>query len=114
IFQLRFPSGILANCSSSYGYFHQLHIRVMGTDARLGMDPATYYNGNRMWIERGNTIDQISFPDVDQFTAEMDHMSDCVMQNQEPITPGEEGLKDLRIIEAVYEASRTGKTMKVA
>src|SRR5205807_9577486 len=35
-FQLRFPSGILANCSSSYGYFHQSHFRVMGTEARLG------------------------------------------------------------------------------
>jgi len=113
IFQLRFPSGILANCSSSYGYFHQSHFRVMGTDARLCMDPATWYSGLRLWIERGNEIDQRDLPVVDHFTTEMDHMSDCVMQNKTPLTPGEEGLRDLKIIAAVYEAAQTGKTMKL-
>jgi len=110
-FQLRFPSGILANCSSSYGYFHQSHYRVMGTDARLGMDPATWYSGLRLWIERDNKIEERDLPSVDHFAAEMDHMSDCVMQNQQPLTPGEEGLRDLTIIQAVYESARSQKTV---
>ena len=114
IFQLRFPSGILANCSSSYCYFHQSHYRVMGTKGRLEMDPATWYNGNRMWIERDGKIEQIEINEVDHFAAEMDHMSDCVMQNKQPLTPGEEGLRDLKIIEAVYESARSGKTVKLA
>ena len=112
-FQLHFPSGILANCSSSYGYFHQSHFRVMGTEARLCMDPATWYSGLRMWIERGNTIEQKDIQEVDHFAAEMDHMSDCVMQNKQPLTPGEEGLRDLTIISAIYEAARTGNRVKV-
>ncbi len=112
-FQLRFPSGVLANCSSSYGYFHQSHYRVMGTDARLCMDPATWYSGLRLWIERGNTIDQRDLPVVDHFAAEMDHMSDCVMQNKEPLTPGEEGLRDLKIMMAIYDAAKTGRTVKL-
>ena len=85
----------------------------MGTEGRLEMDPATWYNGLRLWIERGNKIEQIDMPEVDHFAAEMDHMSDCVMQNKETLTPGEEGLRDLTIIEAVYESSRTGKTVKL-
>jgi predicted dehydrogenase len=36
-FQLRFPSGILANCTSSYGYNEQSHYRVIGTKGCLGM-----------------------------------------------------------------------------
>ena len=112
-FQLRFPSGILANCSSSYGYFHQSHYRVMGTEARLEMDPATWYSGLRLWIERGNTIDQRDLPEVDHFAAEMDHMSNCVMQSQEPLTPGEEGLRDLKIMMAIYDAAKSGKTVKL-
>ncbi|PYV54206.1 MAG: glucose-fructose oxidoreductase [Acidobacteria bacterium] len=112
-FQLRFPSGILANCSSSYGYFHQSHFRVMGTEARLCMDPATWYSGLRMWIERGNTIEQKDLPEVDHFAAEMDHMSDCVMQNKQPLTPGEEGLRDLTLMAGIYEAARSGKTVKL-
>jgi len=108
-FQLRFPSGILANCSSSYGYFHQSHYRVMGTDARLGVDPATWYSGLRLWIERDNVIEQRDLPSVDHFATEMDHMSDCIMQNQQPLTPGEEGLRDLTIIHAIYESARSQK-----
>ena len=114
IFQLRFPSGVIANCSSSYSYFHQSHYRVMGTEARLEMDPATWYNGNHIWIERGNKIEQIDLQEADHFALEMDHMSDCVMQNKEPLTPGEEGLRDLTIIEAVYESAKSGKTLKLA
>jgi predicted dehydrogenase len=112
-FQLRFPSGILANCSSSYGYFHQSHFRVMGTDARLVMDPATWYSGLRMYIERGNVIENIDLPVVDHFTEEMDHMSDCVMNNKTPLTPGEEGLRDLTIMQAIYKAAESGTTVKL-
>ena len=112
-FQLRFPSGILANCSSSYGYFHQSQFRVMGTEARLILDPASWYSGLRMYKQQGNAIEEISLPVVDHFTAEMDHMSDCVMNNKEPLTPGEEGLRDITIIQAIYQATQSNKTVKL-
>jgi predicted dehydrogenase len=112
-FQLRFPSGILANCSSSYGYFHQSHFRIMGTEARLIMDPATWYSGLRMYKEHENIIETIDLPVVDHFAAEMDHMSDCVMQNKQPLTPGEEGLRDITLIQAVYRAAQTNQTVKL-
>jgi len=83
----------------------------MGTEGRLELDPATWYSGLRMWIERGNVIDSIDLPVVDHFATEMDHMSDCVMQNKTPLTPGEEGLRDLKIITAIYEAAQSGKTV---
>jgi predicted dehydrogenase len=43
----------------------------------------------------------------------MDHMSECVMEGKEPLTPGEEGLRDLKIMMAIYEAAKTGKTVKL-
>jgi len=110
-FQLRFPSGILANCTSSYGQFQQSQYRVMGTEGRLCMDPATWYSGLRMWIERKHVIEQRELPEVDHFAAEMDHMSECVMENKQPLTPGEEGLRDLTIMQAIYEAARNQKTV---
>jgi predicted dehydrogenase len=110
-FQLRFPSGVLANCTSSYGYFHQSDYRVMGTEARLCLDPATWYSSLRLWIERGNVIEQRDLPEVDHFAAEMDHMSDCVEGNKQPLTPGEEGLRDLTIMQAIYESARSRKTL---
>jgi predicted dehydrogenase len=112
-FQLRFPSGILANCTSSYGYGWQTHYRVVTTEGWLEMDPATAYSGLRMRVHRGNIIEEKDLPVVDHFAAEMEHMSECVMQNKEPLTPGEEGLRDLTIMHALYEAANTGRTVKL-
>ncbi len=112
-FQLRFPSGILANCTSSYGYAWQSHYRVVTNEGWLEMDPATAYSGLRMRVHRGNVTEEKDFPVVDHFAAEMEHMSDCVMQNKEPLTPGEEGLRDLTIMHALYEAANTGKTVRL-
>jgi predicted dehydrogenase len=35
------------------------------------------------------------------------------MDNKDPLTPGEEGLRDLKLMMAIYEAAKTGKTVKV-
>ena len=112
-FQLRFPSGVLANCTSSYGYAGQNHYRVVGTEGWLELDPATSYRGLRMRVHRANVTEERELPVRDHFALEMDHLSECVMENKEPLTPGEEGLRDLRVMMAIYEAAKTGKTVKL-
>jgi predicted dehydrogenase len=112
-FQLRFPSGILANCTSSYGYDAQSHYRVIGTKGWLEMEPASIYRGLRMRVHHDGVTEEKSLPVLDHFALEMDHMSECVTQNREPLTPGEEGLRDLNIMMAVYLAAKTGKTVKL-
>ena len=112
-FQLRFPSGALANCTSSYGYAGQNHYRVVATKGWFELEPATGYSGLRMRVHRGNATEDRELPVRDHFALEMDHMSECVMENKEPLTPGEEGLRDLRLMMAIYEAAKTGKTVKV-
>ena len=112
-FQLRFPSGILANCTSSYGYAWQSHYRVVTSEGWLELDPATAYSGLRMRVHRGDITEERDLPVVDHFASEMEHMSECVMQNKDPLTPGEEGLGDLTIMHALYEAANTGKTVRM-
>lgn len=112
-FQLRFPSGVLANCTSSYGYSGQNHYRLVGTEAWLELEPATSYRGLRMRVHRRNVTEEVELPERDHFALEMDHMSACVMENKEPLTPGEEGLRDLKIMMAIYEAARTEKAVKL-
>jgi len=111
-FQLRFPSGVLANCTSSYGYDGQSHLRAVATKGWFELEPSQYYTGLRMRVRRGNTLEERSFPQTDHFALEMDHMSECVMNDQTPLTPGEEGLRDIKLIMAIYEAAKTGKTVK--
>jgi predicted dehydrogenase len=112
-FQLRFPSGILANCSSSYGYDSQNRYRVVGTDGWMELEPATIYSGLRMRVHKGNVLEERLLPVRDHFALEMDHLSACVMENKEPLTPGEEGLRDVRIMMAIYEAAKAGGTVKL-
>ncbi len=112
-FQLRFPSGVLASCTSSYGYSSQNHIRVVCTDGWYELDPATSYDGLRFYVHRNNLSQEVRLPVRDHFALEMDHMSDCVMNNKGPLTPGEEGLRDMKLISQIYDAARTNKTLKV-
>lgn len=44
----------------------------------------------------------------------MDYFAECILENKQPFTPGEEGLQDHRIMKAIYEAARTGKTIKLS
>ncbi len=112
-FQLRFPSGVLANCSSSYGYSGQNRYRVITPKGWFELEPATSYTGLRMRVRRGNVVEERSLPQRDHFALEMDHLSQCVIDGQQPLTPGEEGLRDVRLMTAIYEAARTGRTVKV-
>jgi len=112
-FQLRFPSGALANCTSSYGYAGQNRIRVIGTKGWVELEPATSYTGARLRMRQGGQLTERDIQPRDHFAAEMDHLSECVMNDQTPLTPGEEGLRDLKYMTAIYEAAKTGKTVRV-
>jgi predicted dehydrogenase len=113
LFQLRFPSGIIASCTSSYGASTRSHFRALAPEGYFELDPAMNYTGNRMRVSKGGSIDEVLHPQIDHFGAEMDHMSECVMENKTPLTPGEEGLRDLTIITAIYEAAKSGQTVKL-
>jgi predicted dehydrogenase len=69
--------------------------------------------GLRMRVKKGNATEERDMGQRDHFALEMDHMSECVMNNKETATPGEEGLRDLRIMMAIYEAAQSGKTIKL-
>jgi predicted dehydrogenase len=112
-FQLRFPSGILANGTSSYGAGLN-RFRVVKRNGWAELEPALNYTGIRMRAYRGGVMQELSPGTVDHFAAEMDHFSECIQTGAEPRTPGEEGLRDLRIMMAIYEAARSGRTVTLA
>lgn len=111
-FQLRFPSGVLANCSSSYGAPSN-RIRVVGSNGWAELEPATSYAGLRMRAGTYTKVEERLHRVVDHFAMEMDHLSFCVMNDTEPLTPGAEGLADLTIMMAIYEAAKTGTTVRI-
>jgi predicted dehydrogenase len=57
--------------------------------------------------------EEIHLPGIDQFAAEMDDFAQCILNHQPTRVPGEEGLRDVKIMTAIYEAARTGKTVRL-
>ena len=49
----------------------------------------------------------------DQFAAELLYFSDCILKNREPEPSGEEGMQDVRIVQALYESAETGKAVAI-
>jgi glucose-fructose oxidoreductase len=112
-FQLRFPSGALANLSSSYSTSSIKRFQVFGSKASLILDPATDYYRHQMMVRNEKEERRVQMPEGNQFAAEMDHLSEAVTANSEPKTPGEEGLRDVRIMQAAYRAAQEGRTVSL-
>jgi predicted dehydrogenase len=123
LWQMRFPSGVRVQCTCSYATFTSKRYRVLGDKGWADMDPAFAYEGlqlKRSRIAEDTTefvapgIEQISTKHRNQFALEMDHFAECVVSGKQPWTPGEEGLQDQRIMEAIYESARIGKPVQLA
>jgi predicted dehydrogenase len=117
-FVLRFPSGFIASCSTSYAAHKSQMFRLNGSEAWAEMNPAYAYNGIRLKVSRvvegKEQGSDIAGDDKNQFAAELDHFAQCIQQDKEVHTPGEEGLQDQRIMEAIYESARTRRPVKLA
>jgi len=116
-FTMRFPSGFSATCSSGYNSHKSQFLRLQGTLGWAELDPGYAYEGNRLrygLLENGREmIHEPSISASDQFMLEIDHMSQCVRQDRQPHTPGEEGLQDQRIIEAIYASAQAGRVIRL-
>ena len=106
-FELEFPSGVIGSCMSMYSA-NQNHILLMGEKGRIELEPATGYGGQKLWVGEGrnNEITPPPGPGKTQWAAQLDHLSQCVLGGREPIVSGEEGLRDIRIVEAIYRSAR--------
>jgi predicted dehydrogenase len=110
IWQMRFPSGVLANCMCSFDAHDTKSYRAVAERGSFGMDPSFSYRRLKMFAQP----DKPPLPQIaenNQFAQELDHMADCIINNRKPYTPGEEGLQDQRIIEAIFESARTSRAV---
>lgn len=106
-----FPSGLIGHGFSSYSSGHG-HIRLTGDHGWIDMEPATGYSGHQMRIRRGGRVEAVTSPPgpgANQFAAQLDHLSQCIIEDREPIVPGEEGLRDVRLMEAIYRSAAEGR-----
>ena len=55
----------------------------------------------------------IEHPQIDQFAAEMDDFADVIRTDKTSIVSGEEGLRDMLVMDAIYKSAATGRKQRV-
>lgn len=106
-FQFGFPSGAVASCLSTYSMNNLDRFFLNGEKGYAEMQPSTGYGPIKARTHRG----EIEYPHVTHQTVQMDEMADIILRGKQPEVPidGEEGVKDMKIIDAIYLAAKTGK-----
>jgi predicted dehydrogenase len=105
---MKFPSGIVAACNTTYGGNMNGYFRVHGAKGTIEMLPAFNYDGMHLTgeIGRDQKIDELSpVREPMEFTRQADHFAECVWYDRRPKTPGEEGLRDMELMSEIYEAA---------
>jgi xylose dehydrogenase (NAD/NADP) len=113
-FQLAFPDGVYAACTASQNAYHSSHLKVIGTDGEITLEPAFFDRRPRgLTVSRHGVTTDVEFERVNQMTEEFDYFADRVLTDTEPYPDGEHGLADMRVMEAIYRAGEEGDAVDV-
>lgn len=107
--QMHMPDGMIAECRTSYSGSANT-ISVETENGWFTLDPAFYYDGLKGKTSDGKII---SHAPLSQQAKQMDGIALSIKKNTPSIVPGEMGRRDMQIIEAIYEAMRTGKKIEL-
>lgn len=108
-FKLEFPGGTTLEARTSYND-HANTFRAEGAKGWIEFtDNAFSYAVGKVTTSKGD----LNFPAVNQQALQMDDFADCIRTGRESEVGGAMGRRDMKIIEAIYEAARTGKRVAV-
>jgi predicted dehydrogenase len=106
-FQMGFPGGAVASCLSTYTLNNLDRFFLDGTKGYAELMPSTGYGPIKGKTNKG----ELTHPHVTHQTVQMDEFASIILDGKQPIVPvdGVEGWKDMVIVDAIYQAARTGK-----
>lgn len=107
-FDLELPSGCIAKGISSYN-MNLNSLKVKAEQGDFELSEAYRYGGMVGKTPAG----PMKFPQITQQAAQMDDFANCITQNKNTIVPGEMGMQDIRIVEAIYRSIASGKKEKI-
>jgi len=109
---MKFPSGALASCTTTYGSNMQGYVKIHGSKGWLNLDGFGYSSIHltaHIFGANGDpaqTVDDLEVGfDPAQFVVESDYFSKCILDNTPPGPSGEEGLRDIALMMSIYEAA---------
>jgi predicted dehydrogenase len=109
LWQMEFPGGAVSHSCTSYATnIERLHIGA--EQGWVELRPAFGYGPIKGKTHKGD----MNFPVVNHQAEQLDGMALCMKENKETTATGEEGLKDMKVIEAIYKSIREGgKKIKI-
>jgi predicted dehydrogenase len=112
---LRFPKERLAVFTSSFGAAKVSEYSLIGTRGSLRVSPAYDYTIPLAYELRigDEKPKHKKFAKHDQFGAELQYFSDCILRGRKPEPSGEEGLADIRVVRAILKSAATRKPVKL-
>ena len=111
---MRFPHERLATFMCSFGSADVSHYDLVGTKGRIRLENAYEYQGEIKCVTTiGEKQTEKTFKPGDQFAPELIYFSDCIIHDRAPEPSGNEGLADVRIINAIYESDEIGRAVRV-
>lgn len=108
-FQLRFPGGAIASGKTSLGMGLN-HLKVDCREGWYELRPFQSYRGIRGKTSDGKLLNAYT---ENQQAKQMDNDALAIMNNKPVLVPGEEGMRDIRIVEAIYRAAETGRSVSL-
>jgi predicted dehydrogenase len=111
---LRFEGERVAAFVTSFNAADVGSYDIVGTKGSLHADPAFEYAEGlayELTIDGKKTRNRVG--KHDQFAAQLLYFSDCILKNRTPEPSGEEGLQDVRIVQALYRSAATGKAVSL-
>ncbi|MBM1105589.1 Gfo/Idh/MocA family oxidoreductase [Aurantibacter crassamenti] len=111
-FQMGFASGAVANCLSSYNIGNLDRFFMSGSEGWLEMKPSTGYGPIKGRTHKG----ELTQPHYTHQALQMDGMAELIFDGKQPLVPldGEEGVKDMKIIDAIFKATKTGGKVELS
>jgi len=111
---LRFGNERLATFVTSFHAADVAAYRIVGTKGDLHADPAYEYSeGLEYTLTLGGRKSRKAVGKRDQFAPELVYFSDCILNDRQPEPSGEEGMQDVRIVQALYKSATSGKPISL-
>jgi predicted dehydrogenase len=113
-FRLNFASGVVLQGTASWGSALASFVQVHGEKGWASLSPAFAFEEERRLTGKvaGKWFEE-KFEAIDEFALELDAFADCVRQNRKPEPDGEQGMRDIAIIDAIYRAAKLSRPVKI-
>lgn len=106
--QMEFPSGAVSNSITSYASNIE-RLYISAENGWLELRPAFGYGPIKGKTRNGD----LNLPIVNHQAMQLEDFASCLLENRESSVNGDEGLKDLKVIEAIYRSIASGKKEKI-